>query len=79
MKLAGSFYQKKNIGLKSFTDECEEFPNGEFDDIVDSMSQFLLNEKGKPAGDYKSIKHLPRGRIKTKYHKYRNKKLVIEG
>lgn len=56
--------------LKSFTDECEEFPNGEFDDVVDSMSQFLLNEKGKPAGDYKSIKHIPRGRIKTKYHKF---------
>ena len=56
--------------LKNFTDECEEFPNGEFDDVVDSMSQFLLNEKGKPAGDYKSIKHIPRGRIKTKYHKF---------
>ncbi|MBL1121385.1 MAG: hypothetical protein D8M26_00680 [Ignavibacteriae bacterium] len=56
--------------LKSFTDECEEFPNGEFDDVVDSMSQFLLNEKGKPTGDYKSIKHIPRGAIKTKYHKF---------
>ncbi|MBE0572981.1 MAG: phage terminase large subunit [Ignavibacteriaceae bacterium] len=56
--------------LKSFTDECEEFPNGEFDDVVDSMSQFLLNEKGKPTGDYKSIKHIPRGKIKTKYHKF---------
>jgi hypothetical protein len=22
-------------------DECEEFPNGEFDDMVDSMSQAL--------------------------------------
>lgn len=61
--------------LKNFTDECEEFPNGEFDDTVDSMSQFLLNEKGKPAGDYKSIKHLPRGRIKTKYHKYRKQRI----
>ena len=38
--------------------------------MVDSMSQFLLNEKGKPTGDYKSIKHIPRGRIKTKYHKF---------
>ena len=27
--------------LKTFTDECEEFPNGEFDDMVDSMSQAL--------------------------------------
>jgi predicted phage terminase large subunit-like protein len=56
--------------LKNFTDECEEFPNGEYDDIVDSMSQFLLNEKTKPSGDYKSIKHIPRGRIKSKYHKF---------
>lgn len=60
--------------LKSFTDECEEFPNGEFDDAVDSMSQFLLNEKGKPSGDYKSIKHLPRGRIKTKYQKFNKRR-----
>jgi predicted phage terminase large subunit-like protein len=58
------------LWLKSFTDECEEFPNGEFDDVVDSMSQFLLNEKAKPTGDYKSIKHIPRGRIKSKYHKF---------
>lgn len=61
--------------LKSFTDECEEFPNGEFDDAVDSMSQFLLNEKGKPTGDYKSIKHIPRGTIKTKYHKFNKRKV----
>lgn len=60
--------------LKSFTDECEEFPNGEFDDIVDSMSQFLLNEKGKTAGDIKSIKHIPRGAIKTKYYKFNKKR-----
>jgi len=57
--------------LKTFTDELEEFPNGEFDDVVDSMSQFLLNEKGKPTGDYKSIKHLPRKGISRKYKKYR--------
>ncbi|MCZ7616557.1 MAG: phage terminase large subunit [Ignavibacteriaceae bacterium] len=31
--------------LKDFTDECEEFPNGEFDDVVDSVSQFLMNQK----------------------------------
>lgn len=60
--------------LKDFTDECEEFPNGEFDDVVDSMSQFLLNEKGKTAGDIKSIKHIPRGAIKTKYHKFNKKR-----
>ncbi|MBL1123406.1 MAG: hypothetical protein D8M26_10985 [Ignavibacteriae bacterium] len=60
--------------LKSFTDECEEFPNGEFDDAVDSMSQFLLNEKGKPTGDYKSIKHIARGVIRTKYHKFNKKR-----
>ena len=49
---------RTSTGLKHFTDECEEFPNGEFDDVVDSMSQFLLNEKGKATGDYKSIKHV---------------------
>jgi predicted phage terminase large subunit-like protein len=27
--------------LNLFLDECEEFPNGEFDDMVDSMSQAL--------------------------------------
>ena len=53
--------------LKNFTDECEEFPNGEFDDVVDSMSQFLLDEKGKASGDYKSITHLPRKGISRKY------------
>jgi predicted phage terminase large subunit-like protein len=60
--------------LKSFTDECEEFPNGEFDDAVDSMSQFLLNEKTKSSGDYRNIKHIPRGAIKTKYHKFNKKR-----
>lgn len=60
--------------LKSFTDECEEFPNGEFDDVVDSMSQFLLNEKTKPSGDYRNIKHIPRGAIKSKYHKFNKKR-----
>ena len=46
--------------VKTFTDECEDFPNGEFDDIVDTMSQFLINEKGLPTADCKGIIHLPR-------------------
>ncbi|MBL1123891.1 MAG: hypothetical protein D8M26_13535 [Ignavibacteriae bacterium] len=60
--------------LKSFMDECEEFPNGEYDDVVDSMSQFLLNEKTKSSGDYRNIKHIPRGAIRTKYHKFNKKR-----
>lgn len=42
--------------------ECEEFPNGEFDDIVDSISQFLNEAKIVSAGNVESIKHIPRKR-----------------
>jgi predicted phage terminase large subunit-like protein len=30
-----------NNNIEDFINECEDFPNGEFDDIVDSMTQFL--------------------------------------
>ena len=56
--------------LKDFTDECEEFPNGEFDDVVDSVSQFLLNQKGSATADLTSIKHKPRNTIAIKYRKH---------
>ena len=49
--------QRERYWLKDFTDECEEFPNGEYDDVVDSVSQFLLNVKSGNAGDYKGMKH----------------------
>jgi len=56
--------------LKDFTDECEEFPNGEFDDVVDSVSQFLMNQKGNATADLTSIKHKPRNSIATKFRKH---------
>lgn len=35
-------YTLMDVGLiNAFLDECEDFPNGEFDDMVDSMSQLL--------------------------------------
>ena len=68
---AGKVIIPENVHwIKIFTDECEEFPNGEYDDIVDSMSQFLINEKNKPTADYKGIIHIPRKTIGGKYSKY---------
>ncbi len=64
---------KNKQWIKTFIDECEEFPNGEFDDIVDTMSQFLLNEKGLPTSDYKGIIHLPRKGIGRKYRMFLGK------
>ena len=54
------FLPSNKIWLKDFTDECEEFPNGEYDDVVDTVSQFLMNQKGTATADIKSIKHKPR-------------------
>lgn len=34
-------YSEMEFDLNLFLDECEDFPNGEFDDMVDSMSQAL--------------------------------------
>lgn len=44
--------------------ECEEFPNSEYDDIVDSISQFLNEAKIVNAGNVDSIMHLERSRNK---------------
>ncbi len=64
---AGRVYLPKNkVWLKDFTDECEEFPNGEYDDVVDSVSQFLLNVKSGSVGDYKGIVHVKRGKANVK-------------
>lgn len=49
--------------------ECEDFPNGEFDDIVDSVSQFLNNEKEKYEPNLDSIIHLPRSIFKVNRYK----------
>lgn len=44
--------------------ECEEFPNSEFDDVVDSISQFLNEAKIINAGNVESIMHLERRKNK---------------
>ncbi|MBE0551264.1 MAG: phage terminase large subunit, partial [Ignavibacterium sp.] len=68
---AGKVYLPKDAHwLKGFLDEMEEFPNGEFDDTVDSVSQFLNAMKVTKTPDLKDIVHLERGRIKSKYWKY---------
>src|SRR5574338_245092 len=72
---AGKVYLPKDASwLNGFLDEMEEFPNGEFDDTVDSVSQFLNAMKVTRTPDLKEIVHLERGRIKSKYWKYRKAK-----
>jgi len=72
---AGKIYLPKDAHwLKQFLDEMEEFPNGEFDDTVDSVSQFLNAMKVTRTPDLKDIVHLERGRIKSKYWRFRNAK-----
>ncbi|MBZ0200879.1 MAG: phage terminase large subunit [Ignavibacteriaceae bacterium] len=62
---------------KNFTDEviaeCEEFPDSEYDDIVDSISQFLNHAKGITSRlSSGPILHVERDRIKRKYTRYRS-------
>jgi len=72
---SGKVYLPKEAHwLKGFLDEMEEFPNGEFDDTVDSVSQFLNAMKVTRTPDLKEMVHLERGRIKSKYWRYRNVK-----
>jgi predicted phage terminase large subunit-like protein len=68
---AGKVYLPKDAHwLKGFLDEMEEFPNGEFDDTVDSVSQFLNAMKVTKAPDVSEVVHIKRGKIRTKYWKY---------
>ena len=68
---AGKVYLPKDAHwLKEFLDEMEEFPNGEFDDTVDSVSQFLNAMKVTKAPDVSEVVHIKRGNIRTKYWKY---------
>lgn len=68
---SGKVYLPKDAHwLKSFLDEMEEFPNGEFDDTVDSVSQFLNAMKVTKAPDVSEVVHIPRGNIRTKYWKF---------
>ncbi len=73
------FLPKDKFWIKDFTDECEDFPNGEYDDAVDSLSQFLLNVKGTNKGDYKGIKHVKRQRaiVRRKiFNRIKHKKVM---
>ena len=60
----------KGGNIKELIDELSEFPNSEFDDIVDSVSQFLNYAKTLQT-DYEKLIHISRETIKTKYHKFR--------
>ena len=69
---AGKVYLPINTSwTKTIIDECEDFPDGEFDDIVDSISQFLNNAKGKKNVSKEPIKHVERKRVLSKYRKFR--------
>jgi hypothetical protein len=69
---AGKVYLPLNTSwTKTVTDECEDFPDGEFDDIVDSISQFLNYAKGKNTVSKEPITHVARRNILNKYRKYR--------
>ena len=66
------FLPKDKIWTKTFTDECEDFPNGQFDDIVDTLSQLLNQERTIKKAETKGIIHLPRKGFRfRKYRKYR--------
>jgi len=70
------FLPKDAHWLKQFLDEMEEFPNGEFDDTVDSVSQFLNAMKVTTPANLSEIVHLERGRIRTKYWKFNKDKRI---
>lgn len=55
--------------LDNFLAECEDFPNGEFDDQVDIMSKYL-NEKKIRAGDFDEYKIAVLKRNQIKSRKY---------
>ncbi|MDQ7818180.1 MAG: phage terminase large subunit [Melioribacteraceae bacterium] len=58
---AGKVYLPKDkYWLKEFVNECEDFPNGEYDDAVDTLSQFLNSVKEDSIPNLGSIIHIPR-------------------
>ena len=61
------------LWIDNFLTECEEFPNGEFDDQVDIMSKYLNEKKNKTADfDEYKISVLKREKIKSrKYSGFR--------
>jgi predicted phage terminase large subunit-like protein len=62
------FLPEGKVWLKEFIEECENFPNGEYDDVVDSVSQFLLNVKSRGVADYKGMVHVRRNEIPPSFH-----------
>lgn len=57
--------------IKNLIDELSEFPNSEFDDIVDSVTQFL-NYAKTISNEFEKLIHVQRRTIKRKYGKYRS-------
>jgi len=70
---AGKVYLPLNtLWTKTVTEEAEDFPDGEFDDIVDSISQFLNYAKGKKEISKEPITHVARNKVLDKYKRYRS-------
>jgi len=72
---AGRVYLPENaLWLKDFTDECEEFPGGEYDDQVDIMAKFLNEAKMSVSEETVKLKTASgaRARLKPKYRSYRH-------
>jgi predicted phage terminase large subunit-like protein len=70
---AGKVYLPLNAPwVKDFVNECEDFPDAEFDDMVDSVSQFL-NYVRRPLllNSSDPIIHVSRRNILSKYKAYR--------
>ncbi len=69
---AGKVYLPKDEAwVKDLLTECEDFPDGEFDDVVDSISQFLNYAKGNGRVSKEPIIHVGRNEVVRKYEKYR--------
>jgi predicted phage terminase large subunit-like protein len=54
---------------ENFLDECEEFPNGEFDDQIDAMSKFINEIKEKSA--MADVKISIAGKTRKRANKYK--------
>lgn len=63
------FIKKGAEWVDDFLRECEDFPDGEFDDSVDSMSQFLNYAKLKSRRSYYKMRHIKRDSLK-RYKNY---------
>ena len=73
------FLPEGKVWLKEFIEECENFPNSEYDDVVDSVSQFLLNVKSSGVADYKGMVHVRRSEIKSQRSKVKRRTFRYKG